>query len=111
MGQPQMQDDRRQLQQGMGCLILVLRAFAASVEVFLHQSSTFGDRYLGTQSGLAVLLIFFYPVFWEGHDTRPLYGFLLGYLFMCGVVRMASAARRRRGELGEHTYYAGRPRL
>jgi hypothetical protein len=111
MRQPQMQDDRRQLQQGMGCLMLVLRALAATVEVFLHRSSTFGDRYLGVQSGLAVPLIYFYPVFWEGHDVRPLYAFLLAYLFMCGVVRMASVARRRRGELGEHSYYAGTPRL
>ena len=37
-------------QRATGCLMLVVRALATSVEVFLHEGATFGDRYFGVQA-------------------------------------------------------------
>ena len=92
-------------------LLFVARALAASVEVFLHDTKTFGERYLGTQTAAAVLILFLFPAVGGQEDPMPLYCFLVAYLFMCVGVRVGVVARRARGELGEHSYYSGRPYL
>jgi hypothetical protein len=44
--------EARQGRGGPAFLLLVARAMACSLEVFLHKSSTFGERYLGPRPGL-----------------------------------------------------------
>jgi len=96
---------------GAGFLLLVARALACSVEVFLHKSSSFGERYLGAQAALAALIIFIFPVFAPEGDPEPLLLFLVAYLVMCGAARAGVVARRKRGQLGPHSFYTGTPRV
>ncbi len=84
---------------------------AVSVEVFLHRSRTFGERYLGMQAAAVMLVVLFYGACWEGHDVSPLLGFLLAYLFMCFVVRIGGLIERRRTGVWEHSLYNGFPRI
>lgn len=104
-------DNRALGHTGIGCWMLLCRALAVSVEVFLHRPQSFGDRYLGLQVGVALVLMFLFPAFWEGHDPRPLHTFLALFFVMCLVARIASLARRVRGGLGEHSHYTGIPWL
>lgn len=90
--------------------LFVCQALAVSVEVFLHRSRSFGERYMGLQAGAAILVIFFYPVFWPEHDATPMVGFLFAYLAMCAIVRVCVVTRRR-GSEPQHTHYTGRPRI
>ncbi len=110
--QPQPTEDRIEQFKGfVSWVVFISRALAVSVEVFLHQGRTFGERYLGIRAFVALVIIFFYPIFWEGHDAQPLVWYLVSYIVMCGGARSAVAARRRRGEAAEHSYYTGRPRV
>jgi hypothetical protein len=83
-------------------------SLALSLEVFLHRR--FGVRYIGLQAAGALLILFVYPAMWEGHDVRPLGGFLLAFLLMNAVARIGMMIRCWRGD-GEHSYYTGRPWL
>jgi hypothetical protein len=93
----------------LNALLLVSRALAATVEVFLHRSSTFGSRYLGLQAALGMLLVFFFPVFWPGEDAAPMLYFFATFVVMCAAVRIATVRRRLRGEPEPHSYYSGTP--
>jgi hypothetical protein len=92
-------------------ILFVARSLATSVEVFLHDSRTFGERYFGLQAAAAMLIIFLFPAFSPREDPTPLYLFLGAYLVMWAAARSAAVKRRAKGELGEHSYYTGRPRL
>lgn len=111
MNQQQQQSSAQQFRRGVNWILFIARALAVSVEVFLHQSRSFGERYMGLQTGAAVLILFVYPMFWQGHEVGPQFGFLLAFLMMCCIVRVATIARRLRGGAREHSYYSGRPRL
>jgi hypothetical protein len=110
------QDPRPDQQNGfrnfVSAVVFVARSLAVSVEVFVHKTDSFGERYLGLQAGAAMLLIFFWPVFCEPiHDPRPMLIFLLTYLAMCAAVRARLNLRARRGKPQPHTRYTGTPRL
>lgn len=111
MRQPQHDVGTNQGQRTSGFLLLVARALACSVEVFLHKSSSFGERYLGAQAALAVVIVFLLPMVDPTEDPEPLWYFLCAFLVMCAAVRSAALARRKRGELGPHSFYTGTPRL
>jgi hypothetical protein len=110
----QQQPQQSSIQQFKGFVswfAFVCRALAVSVEVFLHRTGTFGERYLGVQSAAAALIIFLYPAFWTGQDFEPLMVFLCAYVFMCACVRAGIVRRRVRGGPQEHSFYTGRPRI
>lgn len=93
-------------------LVFIARTFAVSVEVFLHRSETFGERYLDLQAAAALLLIFFWPAFCGPmHDPLPMLIFLGLYLLACLTVRMAVHRRIRRGGPQPHSRYTGTPAL
>lgn len=94
----------------LGWMVFIAGAMSASVEVFLHKSDTFGERYLGIQAAAVLLIVPFCTQFWPGHDVTPLYVFLIAYLSMCLVVRIRGLVARRRGGPRVHTYYSGYPR-
>jgi len=100
-----------QTKAALGWIAFVAAALAASVEVFLHKSRTFGERFLGIQAAAVLLIVPFYTVFWEGHDVTPLLAFLAAYVFMCLVARIGGALERRRGGPREHSHYSGYPRV
>jgi hypothetical protein len=91
--------------------LLIARALACSLEVFLHKSSTFGERYLGAQAAVAALIMFIFPIFARDQDPTALWCFLAAYLVLCAAARSAVLARRKRGEMGSHSFYTGTPRL
>lgn len=96
----------------LGGIAFVARAFAVSVEVFLHRADTFGERYLGLQAGAALLLIFFWPVLCEPHhDATPMLCFAGLFVLSCMLVRVRVFLRRRRGGPQPHTRYSGTPEL
>ncbi|QOJ14815.1 MAG: hypothetical protein HRU75_09260 [Planctomycetia bacterium] len=95
----------------VGMVVFICRALAVSVEVFLHNAGSFGERYLGLQVGAALLIMFVYPLFWEGHDPTPLFIFMGFFLFACLCIRVRTAQRVRRGGPQEHTMYTGTPTL
>ncbi len=93
-------------------IVFVARAFACSVEVFLHNPGTFGSRYFGLQAGAAVLLIFFWPAFCEPHhDAEWMLCFLAWHLLFSMAIRYRTRLRPHRGEPEPHTRYSGTPRL
>ena len=89
-------------------ITLVIRSWAASVEVFLRRD--FGSHYLGTQAALVIPLCVFWASLWEGHDARPLVIFLLCYLVFCVHARLGVWRRYLKGQ-HEHSHYNGWPRL
>lgn len=95
----------------IGWLLFACRALAATVEVFLHRAETFGERYLGPQVGIALLVLFFFPAFWQGHDPDPVMWFLAAFLAACVVIRVRTQKRRSRGGPQPHTLYSGVPHL
>ncbi|TWT45295.1 hypothetical protein RAS1_17170 [Phycisphaerae bacterium RAS1] len=96
----------------IGLISFVARAFAVSVEVFLHRADSFGERYLGLQAGAALLLIFFWPVFCEPHhDATPMIYFAGLFVLSCMLVRIRVFVRRRRGGPQPHARYSGTPEL
>lgn len=111
MPQPQQQSQGGQGPGGAGFVLLIARALACSLEVFLHKSSTFGERYFGAQAALAMLIIFVFPIFAPTQDPTPMMWFLAAYLVALMMARVACVARRKRGELGPHSFYTGTPRL
>lgn len=108
---PQQDDIKPRGQDGLAWVGLFARALATSLEVVLHDRRTFGERYFGLQSALAVLVMFLFPIFYEGQDPFPLYLFMVVYLFLCAAARGATIKRRLKGEPGEHSHYSGRPHM
>lgn len=109
MNQQPLPSSADQFKRGVSIFVFLCRALALSVEVFLHRTGSFGERYIGLQAGATVLLIFFYPVFWKGHDPRPVLVFLGCYLFMNLCVRARTQLRRKRGGPQPHSLYTGAP--
>lgn len=101
--------DRARIESGF--VLLVMRALACSVEVFLHRSSTFGERYLGAQAAIAALIMLFLPAFAPAHDPTALWCFLGVYVLACASIRAGIVKRKLRGELGPHSFYTGTPVL
>lgn len=110
MYESQQEPQERKVSSG-NIFLMVCQALAVSVEVFLHRTDSFGQRYFRLQSALAILLIFFYPIFWEGHDVRPVIVFDAAYILMVFYIQMRTAARVRRGGPQPHTLYTGTPLL
>ncbi len=110
--QQQAPNHRDGLRNAIALIVFIARAFALSVEVCLHRTSTFGERYVGLQAGAALLLIFFWPALCEpGHDPDPMLT-LLGLVFCLLIgIRSRIAIRRRRGGPQPHSYYSGTPWL
>jgi len=93
-------------------LTLVARMFEAPVVVFLHRPDSFGERYLGLQSGAALLLLFFWPAFCEPfHDPTPMFIYAGLYVIACMRIRLKTFARQRRGGPQPHSRYNGTPDL
>lgn len=109
MNQQQLPSSVDQFKRGVSILVFLSRALALSVEVFLHQAGSFGERYLGLQAGATVLMIFFFPVFWKGHEPGPVFFFLGCYLVMSLCVRARTQLRRKRGGPQPHSLYTGTP--
>lgn len=95
----------------VGGIVSIARALALTVEVFLHRAGSFGERYFGLQVGLSMLILFVFPMFWEGHDPRPVFRYLLAFVIAVVICRVKIAARVRRGGPPVHSYYTGTPRL
>lgn len=111
MHQQQQQGDGQSFERSVNRGMLICHALAVSVEVFLHRPSTFGERYMGMQVPVAMLILFFFPIFWRGHDPAPLLWFLAAFVVMCAAVRARAVKRRLRGEAQPHSYYSGEPRM
>lgn len=112
MNQEPMSEQRMGIRDVFGTLTFLARSVALPMEVFLHRTGTFGERYIGLQAGGAVLLILFWPVFCEPtHDLRPMLLFLLAFLGMSTIVRVRTSLRARRSKPQPHTRYNGTPRL
>ncbi|MCK6486426.1 MAG: hypothetical protein HUU22_11045 [Phycisphaerae bacterium] len=111
-----MNDDRppgpiQQTKAVLSWIAFIAGVLAVSVEVFLRRSRTFGERYMGVQAALVILLVPIYCAWWGGYDVRPLFYFLAAYLFMCLVIRIGGILERRRGGAPQHSRYNGFPRL
>ncbi len=107
----QNQADNNSMKTALGIVNFVCRSLATSVEVFLHRSGSFGERYLGLQAAAAVLCIFGYTAFWPYTDVRPVLGFMVAYIAALAVARVGVFVRRRRAGPAVHSFYTGTPRL
>src|SRR4051794_32191054 len=92
-------------------VLFVCQAMACSLEVFLHKSDSFGERYLGVRAAVAAFIIFMFPAFAPALDPEPMWIFLAAYLTVCAGAKGCVAARRKQGRLGPHTFYSGTPLL
>lgn len=90
----------------MNLVMWIIRIWAVSLEMFLHRN--LGERYLGLQAGLALLLMSFYSLYWQGYDARAFIWFMVLYLAMWVKARWENSAARRRGEV-YHSRYTGWP--
>lgn len=95
----------------LAALHFVCRSLAATVEVFLHRSGSFGERYLGLQAAAGILCLFFYTAFWRYADVRPVLGFMVVYLAALALARFGVMTRLRRGGEQVHSFYTGAPRI
>lgn len=112
MYEDQPPNNRNGFRNFVGIVVFVARSMAVSVEVFLHKTDSFGERYLSLQAAAAILIIFFWPVLCEPwHDPEPMLMFLLAYLMMCAAVRSRLAIRSKRNLPQPHSRYTGTPRL
>lgn len=87
---------------------LVARSLATTVEVFLHDFGSFGHRYLSIQVLIGIVILFVFPIFWQGQDALPVWYFLGGFILVLIVHRVRIAHRMRRGP-NVHSLYTGRP--
>jgi hypothetical protein len=111
MNEQQQNQSGAQLKTGLGWLVFVCRALACSLEVFLHEPSSFGVRYLGMQVLGAAGIMFLYPVLCPQQDPMPLVLYLMCFVGACVVIRIRTLLRNARGGTLEHSYYSGRPWL
>jgi hypothetical protein len=107
----QQQQGGRSAKDHLNTALFVARALAVSVEVFLHDPTTFGARYLGPQVLVTLLVMLCFPALWPGADPEPMRWFLGLFLVLCGAAQAAIASRRRRGKPDPHSYYNGVPLL
>lgn len=92
-------------------MALIASVFAAFAEVTFFRTN-FGQRYFqGWKTGLVILLLIVFPLFWPRHDPSPVLLCLLLYLVMCAKHRANIFRRRCRGETGIHSLYNGISRL
>lgn len=108
MQQQQPKGAIEQWKSSMNFLVFVFQCAAVSVEVFLHRR--FGERYIGLQGVLAIVLMLFFSLFFPGHDLHPLVWFLGAYLAMCLCARIGVFYRRFKGE-HYHSFYTGSPTI
>lgn len=99
------------LKSSVNIIAFVAGMLAVSLEVFLHRSRTFGERYVGVQGAMVVLAVPLFGSLWPDEDLRPLFLFLLAFLFMCLLIRVSVLKRRFFGGLSGHTRYTGTPRI
>lgn len=92
-------------------LAVVSRSLAVPAEVLLHRADSFGERYFGLPTALAVLSMFFYPALWNGRGTREMTIVIIVFLALVAWARMRSFARVRRGGAQPHSRYTGTPRI
>lgn len=92
----------------MNLAMLVIQAYAISVEVFLHRG--FGERYLGSQAALVFLLVPFHAYLLRDYDPSQLFRFLGAYLIACVLQRIGIIQRRWKGVI-RHSFYSGFPIL
>ena len=111
MHQHNSQEMGEQSKRGPAAFGLVLRALSVSVEVFMRDSRTFGQRYLGVQAAAAIGVLCIYSLFCDPSEAGWIYGFLCIYVFALAVARGQSNANRRRAGVVPHSYYSGRPLL
>jgi hypothetical protein len=90
--------------------VFTLRAWATTLEVFLHRAPT-GRRWPGMFAAGGALLILFFGAFFPGRDARPLLVYLVLFLIACGRTRAATAWRSWRRGAHEYGWYTGRPWL
>jgi hypothetical protein len=100
----------QQAKAALGWVAFIAGVLAVSVEVFLHRSRSFGERYVGLQGAAVLLIVPVFAAFWPGHDLRPLFWFLAAYLCMCFLVRVGVAIRLHREGPVQHSRYNGYPR-
>ncbi|MBI1380787.1 MAG: hypothetical protein GC161_06840 [Planctomycetaceae bacterium] len=98
-----------QARAGLGGALFACRALATTVEVFLHEGGTFGERYIGAQAVAGVVLLIVFPAFCPGGDDETLLAFLCLYVLGCVGVRGRAVKRRSRGGSQPHSYYSGSP--
>lgn len=89
-------------------LDLFVRAFAVTIEVFLHHR--FGSRYLGAQAAMGLVLMPLFTVFFPHANPFPLLAMTGLYLGFCVLARVDVLRRVSKGER-EHSYYSGWPYL
>jgi len=88
--------------------MVIVQAWAATVEVFLHRS--FGQRYLGVAGAVGIMVVLAFSMVWPGFNLAPLMLFLGVFVVMCARARLESWRECRRG-IVQHSYYNGYPRL
>lgn len=74
--------------------IAVVQIISHMVELFLRRPGTFGSRYVGFQFVLSWLFLFFFPVFFQREDPRPLLAFWVASTVMLLVHRIAGGWRQ-----------------
>lgn len=89
-------------------LVLAAQVLAAPVEVFLRRR--FGRHYFGIPSGIALLAIPMWHLFWPGEDPGPLMAFWVLFIAMQLRARIEGIAMVARGDV-RHTRFNGEPRL
>lgn len=90
--------------------VLLLRSWAATVEVFLHRAPT-GRRWPGVFGLGGAALLFFFGALFPRDDIRPLLVHLAVFLLACLWTRSLTAWRTRRGAGREYGWYTGYPRI
>lgn len=94
-----------------GFVFFLARMLAMSVEVFLHDTRTFGVRYLGVQAAIAVICLLVYAGLYAGTPGGDVTAFFVAWtVFLIVVARVGSVKRERSGTF-EHSYYNGVPRI
>lgn len=94
----------------VGWVVVAARAFSISVEVFLHEPGSFGERAVGLNAGVAMVLMFLAPLAGGGNVVALLI-FMGLFAIACMRVRLAVARRCARGGPQPHSVFTGTPIL
>ncbi len=89
-------------------LTRTLNAFAYLSEAMIHKNM--GLRYVDASAPFALLVLVFYPIFWQEHDLRA-YTVFAGLFLLAHIGQRFKAYRRRVNGDVNHSYYAGDPLL
>ncbi|QOJ14164.1 MAG: hypothetical protein HRU75_05745 [Planctomycetia bacterium] len=109
--EPEPVASQKGINNALGVMTFVFRAFAVTIEVFLRRPDSFGERYFGLQAAAGFMLILIWPAFWEGHSPGPMLVFLALYWLALLIARLRTKWRVRRGGPQPHTLYNGAPTL